>query len=251
MRIRNVLFILTLLLILISCKSGHISKKELQVQYDNLTKENQRLNDSISELISQFKYDSIKPKITLNKSPIYINRGIFNEFHISLEGATSIHVSSKSGHIEKISGMNNFKIAPGRGRYTPININAKMLNGETLSFIDSLKIKNIGSARGYINGYSGNIWLTKKELKNAIISVKMDNYLYNHMFNVYGFKIMVPNNPYFKVEGNTIIEDVYESIKESISIGDELYIYDIHMVLKEFRGCVKTPSPIHIRIIED
>lgn len=251
MKTSKALLILTLLLIIISCKSGHISKKELQVQYDNLTKENQKLNDSISELISQFEYDSIKPIINLTDTPKIVYRGMRNKLNISIIGATSINVISKTGGVSKEDSIGNFKIVPSKGRSIPIVIKAKMLNGEYKEFNDTLKIKDFGRTKTSLNGYTGKIKLTKEKLKNALIRGHVDNYIYNHKFVLRSFKIKIPKVPTVTINGDVITEEVYNQISSHISTGDEIYIFGLNNVLKGFRGCIKNPRPLQIEIVDE
>ena len=248
---KRIIYIIILFITLVGCTTGRINKKELLQQNKKLIVINDRLNDSINNLISHFKYDSVTPVLSLTDIPHVVYRGMRNKLNISLSGATTIDVISETGKMSKQDSSGNFEFTPSKGRNVPIIIKAKMLDGSIKKFKDTLKIKDARRTKTSLDGYSGKIKMTKGQFKNGLVRGYIDDYLYNHKFVLSRFKIKLPNQETISVEGDVITEDIYNNISKNVSVGDEIYIYGLHNILKGFRGCIKNPMPLHIEIIED
>lgn len=238
----HLLYVLALLCF--SCNSSRVSRTQLLTE-NKLLKE---------ELVSLKTIDTSKTKTVLELSKMNIvYRGVTNPVKISVPNAIKV-VASAPG-LKKIDEYGNYTFTPGAGRIIDVNILAIMPNGDTIKSIKKLRIKDIGKPFGTINGFGCgskcHVLLTKESLNNAIIGIKLEDFLLYLGFNdVTRFKISTNNiDKSISVNGNIITKEVYEQLIPFLKIGNTVQIFDI-VIKTPPHVRMKAPSPIIVKIVE-
>ncbi|GGD22455.1 GldM family protein [Flavobacterium orientale] len=192
-----------------------------------------------------------KPKlglVSVDKLNV-VYRGILNPISIAVPNAKSFTVSGLG--VKEEDGK--YYIAPGSGNEMFVTLeiiledDSKVVE-EHVFRIQSIqypivKINKMNCDSCYVN-------VTLANLKNAIISVHFEDFLFDYKFEVTRFVIKYPKKPAILVEGNTIDENTLKKIKkfkkgEIITIG--AVKYKIHPDIPAFWP---TPTPI-LLIITD
>ncbi|WP_282031145.1 GldM family protein [Winogradskyella eximia] len=230
--------------LVLSCKSSQ-SKTQLVA-------ENKALKERIKTLES---YDIMYTKAALElKNMNVVYRGVSNPIYISKQNVLSFEASAPG--LKKIDSFGNYVLSPRTGKTVDIKIKSKLKNGDSLIENKILKIKDIGRIIGLINGNSCNskcqLLLTVEELKNSIVGLGGDNFVFNLDLSVKGFKLKLPDSDVIEVVGNNIPIKMNNQI-EQLKPNDIVYIFDIKLKINNsnfysLRIC-KTPL-IQIRIIE-
>lgn len=239
---KRIVLFLSLLFLLQSCKSSY-SKTEL-------LKENQALKERIKKLEAS---DTINKEAALElKKMNVVYRGVANPIYISKPNVVSFEATAPG--LRKLDSLGNYYLSPGTGRTVDITIKSKLKNGDSLTETKTLRIKDISAPIGTINGLGCGskceILLSKEELKNSSIGVKLDDFLFDLNIKATAFKIKLPNEKSIKLEG-VKINDTTKARIDRLKTNEVVVIFDIKIQIPgNSRYKLKNPSPITIRIIE-
>ena len=235
---------LSLVFLLQSCKSSY-SKTEL-------LKENKALKERIKKLETA---DTVNKEAAIELKKInVVYRGISNPIYISKPNAVSFEATAFG--LKKLDSLGNYNLSPGTGKTVDIIIKSKLKNGDSLTETKTLRIKDISAPIGTINGIGcGNkceIHLTKEELKNTTIGVKVNDFLFDWKFVVTGFKLALNEDEIITVIGAKPNRSS-QSFIEELSVNDLVFVFDIKCKIVGSPSGIryKNPSPILIRIAED
>ncbi|EDP72665.1 hypothetical protein FBALC1_16227 [Flavobacteriales bacterium ALC-1] len=240
---RVIILIILILNLALSCKSS-LSKAELLA-------ENKTLKERINKLEA---YDNSNIEAALElKNMNVVYRGMNNPIIISMSNAKEIIAIGKG--LTKINNSNNlYNMNAGTGNEVDILIKGIMPNNDTIIDKKTLKIKDIKAPIGTINGIGCGskceVLLTKDELKNGIINVTFENFIFDLKVNVTSFKVNLPNKKSVLVEGIRMNKNIINEIEQSM-VNDKVVIFDIRVHLSgNTRYKLKKAAPILIRIIE-
>ncbi|WP_422106420.1 GldM family protein [Winogradskyella sp.] len=234
---------LFILFIIQSCKTSY-SKTEL-LKENNILKERLKAFEAL---------DTLHNKTALElKNMNVVYRGISNPIYISKPNALSFEASAFG--LKKKDNYGNYALSPGSGHTVDIKIKSKLKNGDSLIELKTLRIKDIGNLNGTINrlgcGAKCEIQMSKEELANAEVGVKVNDFLLDWEFKVNGFKIYLHGTTY-DVKGNKINDSTKPKLK-NLRTNDEVIIFDIKLkIIGAPAGLrYKNPSPISINIVEN
>jgi hypothetical protein len=239
---KHIILIVSLLFLCISCKSSY-SKSQLLA-------ENKVLIDQINKLKTDNSLN-VEAAIELkNMNVVY--RGVSNPIYISKPNVLSFEASAPG--LVKKDNNGNYVLAARSGNSVEIEIISKLKNGDSLTEIKTLRIKDIGKLNGTINrlgcGSKCEIKLTKEELANATVGVKVNDFLFDWNFVVTRFKLALNDKKILDFEG-TQFNNSSKSIIEKLSVNDLVIVFDIRVkILGTNNYRLKNPAPIYIRIVE-
>ena len=176
-----------------------------------------------------------------------VYRGICNPISIAVPNCKSFTASGLGLTKNK---NNTYCLTPGIGLESIITIDIVFNDGTKKTEISKFRIKNISHRIAKINDSNCEnciVEMTKEELKDAEISVQINDFLIDFkMQKVMSFYIHFPNKKSYKVIGNTIDNQTYNRIKK-LKIGT---IFTIDNVEQSHRieGCFSLTYPIKIMI---
>ncbi len=239
---KRLFLFLSLAFLLQSCKSPY-SKTEL-------LKENKALKERIKKLETADTSNK-EAALELKKTNV-VYRGISNPIYISKPNAISFEATATG--LKKIDSLGNYNLSPGSGNTLDVVIKSKLKNGDSLTETKTLRIKDISAPIGTINGIGCGskceIKMTKEEFCNATIGLKPNDFIYDWNFIVTKFKIAFEKGNILQVEGfkpDTLMQETIRQLKPN----DLVTIFDIRYIVSGVNlYCMKSPSPISIRIIE-
>lgn len=226
----------------ISCKSSQTKTQ--------LISENKTLKERIEKLKS---FESINPEasVELEKMNV-VYRGISNPIYITKPNALSFE--AKAPGLSKKDRLGSYSMNPGSGNTVGIEIISKLKNGDSLVETKILRIKDIEAPIGTINKLGCDsmceLKLRKEELTDAIIGVKINNFLYDLDFRVISFKIKMPHYRTIEIMGNKMnirANDLFTLLMPN----DDVVIFDIKIYIpgrSKYR--LKGIAPIEIKILE-
>lgn len=239
---KRIIFFLSILSLLQSCKSSY-SKTEL-------LKENETLKERIQKL------EAIDPvnreaSIELKKMNV-VYRGIANPIYISKPNAVSFEATAPG--LKKLDKLGNYNLSPGTGQRVDITIKSKLNNGDSLTEIKTLRIKDVSAPIGTINsiGCSSKceLKLKKEELTDAEIGAKVNDFIHNIDLRVASFKIKMPHYRTIEIDNNKMnprANDLFTLLIQN----DIVKIFDIKVYISGSSNYrLKGIAPIIIRIIE-
>lgn len=198
-----------------------------------------------------FSQDTIpKPKqsvVALDKMNV-VYRGIENPISIAVNNAKSYRIY---GRDVKQHDDGKYFIIPGIGLETIVYIEITKHDNSIVTEEHVFKIKSIPNPKVTINGhYTTNrtsLEFNINEIKDAIIEVKIIDFLYLNNLEVSQFNLKVGTNPTMVITGNKINIEAFNLIKKEKDI---IIISDIKFKNYGFNGCFKIPSPITFKIIK-
>lgn len=237
-----VLFLFSCLSFFISCKSSY-SKAEL-------LNENNVLKERISKLETNDSLN-LEAAIELKKMNV-VYRGVSNPIYISKPKAISFEASAPG--LKKVDNLGNYVLSTGLGNTVDIIIQSKLKNGNSLTEIKTLRIRDIGRPYGTINNFGCNfnceLKFTKEELTDAMIGAKVNDLLHNMDFIVSSFKLKMPHYRTLEIEGNKMniwANDLFTLLRPN----DKIQIFDIKVrILGVNSYRLKGVIPISIEVIE-
>ena len=174
---KQIVFFAFTFILVFSCGSS-MSKAEL-------ISENNRLKVRLSQLKTQ---DSLYPGAAVEvKKMNVVYRGVRNPIYISKTNLESFEASAPG--LTKIDDLGNYSLNAGKGNTVDIEIKSKLNNGDSLSEIKTLRIKDIGKLTGTINdlgcGNKCEVLLTKDELTNGKVGVKVNEFMFDWKLKVF------------------------------------------------------------------
>ena len=201
--------------------------------------------DSIPTTVSNY---SIIKNI---KNPDIVYRGINNPITIHVPKAKSF---TAIGEGLKKESNNIYSIYPGQGKEVEIKLEITLENDSIVKESQFFKINELPILMGYINGQNCKsciVELTKKELKDATITLGFPNTFLNYTFNVKGFTIVFTkrNKKPLHVSGNIIDSSTYKVI-EKLKKGEIFYILRFKFSSNLNNLIICKTSWIQIKIID-
>ncbi|WP_191858630.1 GldM family protein [Hanstruepera ponticola] len=204
-----------------------------------------------------FSQEPPKAVVEVNKMNV-VYRGVNNPLTLSMPGTVSFEASALG--LKKVDDYGNYVMNPGSGLTDDIELRGKLPNGEIVTAIKTLRIKDIGRPIGTINGLGCGkkciLLLTKDELKDGKIDIKFEDWLFDWKsastdFKIIGYSIGFNEETPIQVNGNSFTKDILEKIN-STQIGSEIKIFNIKIHFKGIQNYkLKAVEPIRIKITED
>jgi len=153
-----------------------------------------------------------KPKIgviSVDKLNV-VYRGIQNPISIAVPNAKSFTVSGLGVYQEN----DKYYISPGTGTEMVVTLEIVLEDDSKVVEEHVFRIKNIPRLLGKINNRNCDSYVTMDltELKNAKISVYMEDFLFDWNFEVTNFVIKREKKPAIIVDGNTINEYTFNEL---------------------------------------
>ena len=199
-------------------------------------------NDTISVIRHTYK------DIVVNKESKVVYRGILNSLSIEVPNCMSFTASAEG---LKMISKNLFELNPGAGSEVLITIEIILKNSKKKIERHAFEIKAVSGLITTINGRSGLVKMQKNHLKDAIIKVCLEDKNLSFSSEVTGFSIKIPGLSSIIINGNKIDSSTYEKILKNASLGYQISISDIKLIILEesLKGgsCFKT-NPIVIEI---
>jgi hypothetical protein len=199
--------------------------------------------------------DTISVENNLNISEVFtkskkiLYRGIANEIFINVPNIETLTAISQGIYIEN----KKYYISPGSGTEQKLILRFKDSKGEFITEEHLFKIQNVPSLLGYINNRnceSCTVNMTRKELKNAIISLKFPDVFLDINFNVTGFNIIpLKKIKSFQVDGNLIDEVTFKTLNK-LKMNSEFFIWGFKFNHNLGGALICGTSPIRVKIID-
>ena len=186
--------------------------------------------------------------IVVNKESKVVYRGILNSLSIEVPNCKSFTASANG---LKMISKNLFELNPGAGSEVLITIEIILKNSKKKIERHAFEIKAVSGLITTINGRSGLVKMQKNHLKDAIIKVCLEDKNLSFSSEVTGFSLKIPGLSSIIINGNKIDSSTYEKILKNASLGYQISISDIKLIILEesLKGgsCFKT-NPIVIEI---
>ncbi len=186
--------------------------------------------------------------IVVNKESKVVYRGILNSLSIEVPNCMSFTASAEG---LKMISKNLFELNPGAGSEVLITIEIILKNSKKKIERHAFEIKAVSGLKTTINGRSGLVKMQKNHLKDAIIKVCLEDKNLSFSSEVTGFSLKIPGLSSIIINGNKIDSSTYEKILKNASLGYQISISDIKLIILEesLKGgsCFKT-NPIVIEI---
>lgn len=176
-----------------------------------------------------------------------VYRGILNPISISAPGVKSF-IASGLG-LKIIDGK--YYISPGQGLETIIKLNIVLNDNSEIIEEHKFRIKGISSSIGLINGLNCSqciVEMTKEQLKQASISIKNEDFLFDYGFQVKSFVIYISNKKSIKVLGDKINDEAFNEINK-LKKGSVFTIGEINF-LNNLNLCFTPVIPIKVIIVD-
>lgn len=182
-----------------------------------------------------------------------VYRGIKNPISISVPNSKSFTASGQG--LNKVS-EGKYYLSPGQGLFSNIKLEIELNDGTIKTEEHSFRIIGISSPIALINGENCSkciVEMTKEELLDSEISIKIEDLLIDIKLEVSGFTVKFPNKKWFRLENNKFDQVVINQILK-LKKGDIFEIIDINQKLTNTgRGYTLLPriTPIKIKIVDE
>ena len=186
--------------------------------------------------------------IVVNKELKIVYRGIMNSLSIEVPNCKSFKATADG--LTMVS-KNLYNLNPLSGSEVIINIDIVLKNGKKKIEKHVFKIKNISGFVTTINGRSGLVRFQKSSLKDAIIKIGFEDKNLSFSNKINSFSLKIPGMSSIQVIGNKIDKETFEKIIKNVSLGDQIVISDIKLLVLEEslkRGMCFQTNPIVIEI---
>jgi len=140
-----------------------------------------------------------------------VYRGVDNPIKIAVPGAVSFTATAQGLRNDTIKGPGNYILNPGSGTEVFVTVVAEMPDGTSKAERKVFRIMGLPPPDGTIEGfenYGPYLKMTKEELKNAIISIHLPNFLFEVRVPVVEFSVKIPRHEIITVKGNTFPEEI-------------------------------------------
>ncbi|WP_255572899.1 GldM family protein [Hanstruepera marina] len=193
-----------------------------------------------------FSQEPHKAVVEVNKMNV-VYRGVSNPLTLSMPGTVSFEASAPG--LKKVDDYGNYIMHPGSGLTVDIELRGKLPDGEIVTAIKTLRIKDIEKHVVTLNNKSGILELRKNEIINGTIGIKVPNFLHGWIYHIEEFQIKLPNQDPITIKGNVISESINKRIEE-LKANDIIYIYGYGIGYKvENAPSVGMQYPLQIKII--
>lgn len=200
-------------------------------------------NDTISVV------NNIRISEVFTKSKKVLYRGFANEIFINVPNPETLTAISTGIYIEN----KKYYISPSSGTEQKLILRFKNSNGEFITEEHLFEIQNVPIVMGFINNRNCEnctVNITRKELKNAIISLKIPDVFLNINFNVTSFQIIpLKKNKRYQVEGNVINESTFETLNR-LKKNSEFLICDFNFNHNLGSTLICRTTSITVKIID-
>jgi len=159
---------------------------------------------------ASIKNDSIKPIISRE----LIHRGLVNEIDIYVPTAEKTIINNEG--VKKIDNYGHYLLMlySFENDFYELNIDSTFKNGVTKNYIVPIRIIDVKTPSLEINGKNGFQNLELEELKNAELTISMNDPLFDNYFEVESFNLYVDKKKYL-VEGKIIDSKTFDIISNS------------------------------------
>ncbi|OYU81351.1 MAG: hypothetical protein CFE23_04450 [Flavobacterium sp. BFFFF1] len=178
-----------------------------------------------------------------------VYRGVANPISISVPDCKSF--TAEAPGLTKVS-EGHYTLSPGVGLESVIILHIKLKNDSERIEEHRFRIKNIGYFSGLIDGKNCVgciVEMTKEDLKQAIISLAVENFAFDidpPAFHVYGFDFNYQDKIIRTNQGNKFNAETLKIINK-LKIGS---IFKISRIIRGGNGCYPPIEPIKIMIVE-
>lgn len=207
-------------------------------------------------LLPVLNYAQSDSNISVISSERYaiLYRGFPNPIKIAVPGAVSFTASARGLTKQDSIGNYNFNVTGIPGDTISIKIIAKMLDNSIVRESKTFEIHELEAPSSLINDNhctSCIMLMTKREMENAVISVRLSDPAFNVRQSVTSFEIYIPGAPGLIIYGDKVNGEALKYI-DKLKPGDEIIISNI---INTFRGLgsvrMKGPLPIIIQIAKE
>lgn len=186
--------------------------------------------------------------IVINKESKVVYRGMMNSLSIEVLNCKSFRATANG--LTMVS-KNLYNLNPLAGSEVIITVDIVLNDDKKKTEKHVFIIKNISGFLTTLNGKSGLVRFQKSSLKDAIIKVGFEDKNLSFSNKISSFCLKIPGMSSIQVSGNRIDKETYEKIQKKASLGDQIVISDIKLIVLEesLKGgmCFKT-SPIVIEV---
>ncbi|MFP9098432.1 GldM family protein [Flavobacterium sp. RHBU_24] len=158
--------------------------------------------------------DSVAPQnisvISAEKLNV-VYRGVDNPIKIAVPGAKSFTATAPGLSPDESKGTGNYILNPGAGTEVIVTLVAQMPDSTSKVEKKAFRIMGLPPPDGTIEGFENeglHLKMTKEELKNAVISIHLPNFLFEVKIPVVEFAVKIPRHKIITVEGNTFPEEI-------------------------------------------
>lgn len=197
----------------------------------------------------------VKPKLSVvsaDKMNV-VYRGVSNPISIAVTDGELIAVSAPG--LTK-DGKGQYLLRPGQGNEVAVMVSIKRDDGSTIIEKHTFRIKGIPSPMGAIDERNcGNciVRMTKKELKEAEISIMLPNLTFDVNLELASYNVKIPHKKTIVVvDNNKFPKDVLDQILD-LKTGSIFYIQEIAIKYKFSTEGYLLPkvTPIAVMIIDE
>ena len=203
-----------------------------------------------------FSQDSLqvqKPKLSvieLERIKV-VYRGISNPITIAVPSNVKSFIVSGPG-VSTTDIIGKYNVRPGSGNELIIKVEMVLQDNSVVVEEHVYKIKGIPAPIGTLNEFfnsKGVLDFKIYELKDAIVGIKMVDFLLALNLEVSQFNIKVPRFPTLVITGNVITNEAYELIKRARR-KDIIVISEIKGKYFGYDGFIRYPRPLTFKIID-
>lgn len=154
-----------------------------------------------------------------------VYRGVVNPMTISFAGVAADKVTASAPGLSSVGG-GKYKMSPGAGTETVINVTGTLPDGSKVSDKKTFRIKGIPGPTGTIRGEMGVVKGPKSNLQIATIGAKLVDFDFEVGLDVVGFNLKVTGQPTVVVQGNKLNAQCNAVISKAVR-GDQVTISEI------------------------
>ncbi len=174
-----------------------------------------------------------------------VYRGIPNPMTISFAGISANKVNASAPGLRK-SGK-GYTMTPGKGREVTIRVNGKTADGTPVSDSKKFRIKDVPRPQAAVSGAAGLVKKTRSSLKNATISAKLEDFVFDLRLKVGTFKFKVPGQPTITCNGSKLNARAKKALARA-KRGDQIVISQMRASISGGGPKLLPASPVIIEL---
>ena len=201
------------------------------------------------QCFSQDSTQTAKSIVSADKINV-VYRGIINPISIAVPGAKSFKASGLGLKETDVEGKYN--LTPGAGNEMIIKIEALMQNDLVIVEEKVFRIKNIQGLSAVIDGNSCNnciLEFSKKNLNQAKIELKIEDFLYDVKFTLESFTVNLPNIKPIIITGNQLNEIALKEIMK-LKVGSIFTLGNFRQS-NPYDYCLAGINSVKVMIVEE
>ena len=176
-----------------------------------------------------------------------VYRGVQNPITISIPGIQDSKIRASAPGLKRVR-RSKYNLFPGKGREVKINVSGTLPDGNRVSSVSSLRIKDIPKPAGYFRGKSGSFTLPKSSLERGAVDAKLEDFDFDLPLQVKSFRFRAPGQPSAVIRGNKLDNKAIRTLSR-IKNGQTIIISDIEVIIPSNPSYkLKQTSPISITI---